>query len=137
MTINEKTRLLANGNQKPYVVQIPQEDVNNNTAIEEDFDSNALTKAELDKYINDPNWIQYRRICAMLYWFLWLVALFYGIFLVMEASNSGLCEVTFENNGSAMLYNGSSTVPPATAFGTVPGADSSGVVLRMLNQPVK
>lgn len=132
MTVNEKTRLLASENQKPYVVEMPQqEDVNNNSSIVEHVAWQALTREQMKQYEKDPDWIQIRRIFGSLYWLLWAVALICALYIAADARLSGWCELTFENNGSAMLYNGSSTLAPATSA----GADNSGVVLRMLNQP--
>lgn len=140
MTINEKTQLLPKEYQKAYVIPIPQEeDPNNNTSasIVQNYDSYALTKEELTKYIEDPFWNRVRYICFSLYWLLCIVALLCSCYLAAEALDSGLCEVV--DNGTSMLDNGtfrggSSTEPPATAINSAV-ADNSGVVLRMLNQP--
>lgn len=142
MTINEKTKLLPKEYQKSYVIPIPQEeDLNNNTSasIIQNYDSYALTKEELNKYIEDPFWNRVRYICFSLYWLLCIVALFTSCYLAAEALESGLCDLAFEGNDSSMLDNGtfngaSSTLPPATSISTA-GADNSGVVLRMLSQP--
>lgn len=143
MTINEKTKLLPKEYQKSYVIPIPQEeDPNNNTSasILQNYDSYALTKEELTKYIEDPFWNRVRFICFSLYWLLCIVALCCSCYLAAEALDSGICEVPFEANGSSMLDNGtflggSSTQPPAIPISTAAVADNSGVVLRMLNQP--
>lgn len=142
MTVNEKTKLLPKEYQKSYVIPIPQEeDPNNNTSasIHQNYDSYALTKEELNKYIDDPYWNRVRYICFSLYWLLCIVALLCSCYLAAEALDSGLCSAIIESNGSSMLDNGtfdggSSTLPPATTISTVV-ADNSGVVLRMLNQP--
>lgn len=142
MTVNEKTKLLPKEYQKSYVIPIPQEeDLNNNTSasILQNYDSYALTKEELNKYIEDPFWNRVRYICFSLYWLICIVALICSCYLAAEALDSGLCEVITESNGSSMLDNGSfdggsSTLPPTTTISTAV-ADSSGVVLRMLNQP--
>lgn len=143
MTINEKTKLLPKEYQKSYVIPIPQEeDPNNNTSdsILQNYDSYALTKEELTKYIEDPFWNRVRYICFSLYWLLCIVALCCSCYMAAEALNNGLCEVPSEGNGSSMLDNGtvqggSSTQPPAIPISTAAVADSSGVVLRILNQP--
>ncbi|XP_065077698.1 uncharacterized protein LOC135700959 [Ochlerotatus camptorhynchus] len=141
MTINEKTKLVPKENQKSYVIPIPQEeDPNNNTSasILQNYDSYALTKEELTKYIEEKFWNRVRYICFSLYWLLCIVALFCSCYL--EALDSGLCEVAFEENGTSMLNNatfggGSSTLSPPTPISMAVTDDNSGVVLRMLNQP--
>lgn len=140
MTINEKTKLLPKEYQKSYVIPIPpEEDPNNNTdsSILQNYDSYALTKDELAKYIEDPFWNRVRYICFSLYWVLCLVALFCSCYLAAEALESGLCEIPLEGNDTAMLNDGSSTIPPALISTTpaVAAADNSGVVFRLLNQP--
>lgn len=144
MTINEKTRLLPKEYQKPYVIPMPQEDLNNNTSesILREYDSYALTKEELAKYIEDPFWTRVRYICFSLYWLLCLVALLASCYLAVEALESGFCDVDIAGvNGSSMLNANGTALPPTTivpvsmAAGPIASADDSGVVLRMLSQP--
>lgn len=144
MTINEKTRLLPKEYQKPYVIPMPQEDLNNNTSesILREYDSYALTKEELAKYIEDPFWTRVRSICFSLYWLLCLVALLASCYLAVEALESGFCDVDIAGgNGSSMLNANGTALPPTTivpvSMAAVPGAaaDDSGVVLRMMSQP--
>lgn len=146
MTINEKTRLLPKEYQKPYVIPMPQEDLNNNTSesILREYDSYALTKEELAKYIEDPFWTRVRYICFSLYWLLCLVALLASCYLAVEALESGFCDVDIAgvNGSSSMLNTNGTALPPTTivpvSMAAVPGAaaaDDSGVVLRMMSQP--
>lgn len=138
MTINEKTRLLPKEYQKPYVIPMPQEDLNNNTgdSILQEYDSYALTKEELAKYIEDPFWNRVRYICFSLYWILCLVALLTSCYLAFEALESGICDVDSAGNGSAIVTNGTATIitiPTAATTGVA--ADGADVVLRMMSQP--
>lgn len=140
MTINEKTRLLPKDYQKSYVISISsqEEDLNNNTSstIIQDYDSYALTKEELAKYMEDPFWTRVRCICFSLYWLLCVVALCCSCYLAAEALDAGICDVVIDGNGSSLLDNGTlPTLPPATLPINTAAADNSGVVLRMLNQP--
>ncbi|KXJ76775.1 hypothetical protein RP20_CCG008993 [Aedes albopictus] len=139
MTINEKTRLLPKEYQKSFVIPMPQEDLNNNTSdsILQEYDSYALTKEQLAKYIEDPFWNRVRYICFSLYWILCLVALLTSCYLAFEALESGICEVDGTVNGSTTVTNGTSTIIsiPTVATSTGGADDASGVVLRMISQP--
>ncbi|XP_021693515.1 uncharacterized protein LOC110674122 [Aedes aegypti] len=137
MTINEKTRLLPKEYQKSYVIPMPQEDLNNNTndSILQEYDSYALTKEELAKYIEDPFWNRVRYICFSLYWILCLAALLASCYLAVEALENGFCEVDGLGNGSTVLAN-DTTLNPTTLVTdptTVGGVDDAGVVLRMIS----
>lgn len=152
MTVSEKTRLLPKEYQKPYVIPIPQEDLNNNTSLISEYDSYALTKAELAKYIDDPFWNRVRYICFSVYWMACLVALLISCYLAFSALENGFC-----NNAGGPI-NGDNTslidsVTSATTAGsqggtattmttdaimttmTTAAADNTGVIFRMLNQP--
>lgn len=139
MTINEKTRLLPKEYQKSYVIPMPQEDLNNNTSdsILQEYDSYALTKEQLAKYIEDPFWNRVRYICFSLYWILCLVALLTSCYLAFEALESGICEIDGTVNGSTIVTNGTSTIISIPTITTSTGGadDASGVVLRMISQP--
>lgn len=148
MTVNEKTRLLPKDYQKSYVIPISQEDINNNSSNDNnihgsdyDYDSYALTKAELTFYIDDPFWIRVRYICFSLYWLLCIVALFISCYIAVSALESGLCSTAGPsalNDGNNSLV--SSTVSPLDQTATESTiesvtAESSGVVFRLLTQP--
>ncbi|XP_053682015.1 uncharacterized protein LOC128732720 [Sabethes cyaneus] len=136
MTVNEKTRLLPQEyQQKSYVISIPQEDYNNNTttSLISEYDSCALTKEELTKYIDDPFWSRVRQICFSLYWLLCLVALAISCYIAVSALDSRFCETT--NNGT---FSGNVTTVgdmAASNSATAAATEDIGVIFRMLGQP--
>ncbi|XP_058813497.1 uncharacterized protein LOC131677618 [Topomyia yanbarensis] len=139
MTVNEKTRLLPKEYQKSHVIPIPQEDLNNNTttSLISEFDSYALTKDELAKYIDDPFWNRVRHICFSLYWLLCLVALVISCYIAVSALGSEFCDDT--TNGSSHTDN-LTNAPSAIISGTTPieivsSAGSPGVIVPLLSQP--
>lgn len=138
MTINEKTRLLPKEYQKSYVIPIPQEDLNNNTSesILREYDSYALTKEELTKYIQDPFWNRVRYISFSLYWILCLIALLTSFYIALGALDGGFCDGDIPGNSGYPTLNNGTAIPPMTNnSAAVPGSDNGGVVLRMMNQP--
>lgn len=137
MTINEKTRLLPKEYQKSYVIPMPQEDLNNNTSdsIVQEYESYALTKEELAKYIEDPFWNRVRYVCFSLYWILCLVALLTSCYIAFEALESGICDIEGTVNGSTIVTNGTSTIISVPTLASTAGTEDGGVLLRMMSQP--
>lgn len=136
MTVSEKTRLLPQEyQQKSYVISIPQEDLNNNTttSLISEYDSCALTKDELAKYIDDPFWNRVRQICFSLYWLVCLVALAISCYIAASALQTGFCEST--NNGA--FSENVTTMANTVASDSAPtiGTGDSGVIFRLLSQP--
>lgn len=137
MTINEKTRLLPKEYQKSYVITIPQEDLNNNTGeiIVSKYETYALTRDELAKYIQDPYWKRVRRICFSLYWIFCLIALLSSFYIAVEAIEGGFCDVDHVGNGYPVLNN-ATTVPPTTnGSAAITTSDNDSVILRIMDQP--
>lgn len=140
MTISEKTRLLPTEYQKSYVIPIHQEDVNNNTNLSflSEFDSNALTKDEVDKYVDDPYWVRVRNICFSIYWLLCLVALVISCYIAFSALETGYCNKAINGDSASLTENAtvaglhsSTTVVPST---TISAADKSGIVFHILSE---
>ncbi|XP_055524507.1 uncharacterized protein LOC129718110 [Wyeomyia smithii] len=136
MTVNEKTPLVPQEYQKKsYVISIPQEDYNNNTttSLISEYDTYALTKDELAKFIDDPFWNRVRQICFFLYWLICLVALAISCYIAASALEAGFCETT--NNGafSENMTTVVNTVAADSATQTATG--DIGIILRLLSQP--
>uniref|UniRef100_A0A182Q134 Solute carrier family 3 member 2 N-terminal domain-containing protein n=1 Tax=Anopheles farauti TaxID=69004 RepID=A0A182Q134_9DIPT len=111
MTINERTSLLPKEYQKTYSIAIPQDDENNNISnsiddngVLREYDSHALTKDELNKFIDDPWWIKMRYGCFATCWILCLVALAISLYIATDALQHDHC--------GAPGTNGSTVLPP-------------------------
>uniref|UniRef100_A0A182N732 Solute carrier family 3 member 2 N-terminal domain-containing protein n=1 Tax=Anopheles dirus TaxID=7168 RepID=A0A182N732_9DIPT len=97
MTINERTSLLPKEYQKTYSIAIPQDDENNNISnsidngVPREYDSYALTKDELNKFIDDPWWIKMRYGCFATCWIVCLIALAVSLYIAADALQHGQC----------------------------------------------
>lgn len=101
MTINERTSLLPKEYQKTYIIPIPQDDENNNVSnnnnntndngVLREYDSCALTKDELNKYIDDPWWIKMRYGCFAFCWIVCLIALAISLYIAADALQHDHC----------------------------------------------
>ncbi|XP_055616599.1 uncharacterized protein LOC129762397 [Toxorhynchites rutilus septentrionalis] len=143
MTVNEKTHLLSKMHQKPLVIPIPQEDLNNNNAVGLtcEYDSYALSRDELAKYIVDPFWTRVRYLCFSAYWLLCIVALIISCCIAFSALDHGFCEAGLNGDNNRLPTNNLTTtvLQISTTTGaptTIDAGDSSGVMLRMLNKPI-
>lgn len=116
MTINERTALLPKEYQKTYIIPMPQDDENNNVSndnnnnnnnttedngVLQEYDSYALTKDELNKYIDDPWWIKMRYGCFSLCWIVCLIALAISLCIAADALRNDHCGgVPLANNAT-------------------------------------
>lgn len=142
MTINERTSLLPKEYQKAYSIAMPQDDVNNNVSASLDsgvlsvYDSYALTKDELNKYITDPWWVRMRYGCFATCWIICLVALAISLYIAVDAMLHDHCGVSHGNDTLAqttLLPSSTSSIPS-----NLPGVDTSTplptIVFTLLNQ---
>uniref|UniRef100_A0A182XHL6 Solute carrier family 3 member 2 N-terminal domain-containing protein n=1 Tax=Anopheles quadriannulatus TaxID=34691 RepID=A0A182XHL6_ANOQN len=145
MTINERTTLLPKEYQKTYSIAIPQDDLNNNVSnITDDngvlceYDSYALTKDELNKYIDDPWWIKMRYCCFATCWIVCLIALAISLYIAADALQHDVCLTPLTNNGTSLgpadLSISITNAIPLVADGAVSTPPSS-IVFTLLNQP--
>ncbi|XP_058128848.1 uncharacterized protein LOC131288045 [Anopheles ziemanni] len=108
MTINERTSLLPKEYQKTYIIPIPQDDENNNVSnnnnntddngVLREYDSCALTKDELNKYIDDPWWIKMRYGCFAFCWIVCLIALVISLYIAADALQHDHCGANEAHN---------------------------------------
>lgn len=120
MTINERTSLLPKEYQKTYIIPIPQDDENNNISnnnnnmndngVLREYDSCALSKDELNKYIDDPWWIKMRYGCCVFYWTVCLIALTISLYIAADALQHDHCGA----NGAANQTQTTSFISEAT-----------------------
>uniref|UniRef100_A0A2M4AFB4 Putative alpha amylase catalytic domain family found in maltase n=1 Tax=Anopheles triannulatus TaxID=58253 RepID=A0A2M4AFB4_9DIPT len=148
MTINERTSLLPKDYQKNYIIPIPQDDENNNVSdsnnnnstdngVLQEYDSFALTKAELNKYIDDPWWIRMRYGCFVTCWIVCLVALAISLYIAGDAAQHGIC-VTRETvtNASTPVAAAVNILPPvssSTGAAATNGDQPSSIVFALLS----
>lgn len=132
MTINERTSLLPKEYQKTYSIAIPQDDENNNVSnistdngVLREYDSHALTKDELNKFIDDPWWIKMRYTCFATCWIVCLIALAISLYIAADALQHDHCGALGHSNGT--IVPGAS-VPPSTLSSTVNPPLTDGVV---------
>lgn len=146
MTINERTTLLPKEYQKTYSIAIPQDDVNNNISDSNNdngvltvYDSYALTKDELNKYIDDPWWIKMRYGCFATCWIVCLIALAVSLYIAADALQHDHCGATVANNGTSTpttLDAGSSIAGTTTnPFANTEPSTPPSIVFALLNQP--
>uniref|UniRef100_A0A182P819 Solute carrier family 3 member 2 N-terminal domain-containing protein n=1 Tax=Anopheles epiroticus TaxID=199890 RepID=A0A182P819_9DIPT len=148
MTINERTTLLPKEYQKTYSITIPQDDLNNNVSNSSDngvlceYDSYALTKDELNKYIDDPWWIKMRYGCFATCWIVCLIALGISLYIAADALQHDTCGTPLTNNGTVspavLSLPGSSIVSSSPSpLADVPAGSTppSSIVLTLLGQP--
>ncbi|XP_058129305.1 uncharacterized protein LOC131284886 [Anopheles ziemanni] len=119
MTINERTSLLPKEYQKTYIIPIPQDDENNNVSnnnnntddngVLREYDSCALTKDELNKYIDDPWWIKMRYGCFAFCWVVCLIALVISLYIAADALQHDQC-------GTEPIINGEINHTQTTSF---------------------
>uniref|UniRef100_A0A2M4CQL8 Putative alpha amylase catalytic domain family found in maltase n=1 Tax=Anopheles darlingi TaxID=43151 RepID=A0A2M4CQL8_ANODA len=148
MTINERTSLLPKDYQKNYIIPIPQDDENNNVSdsnnnsnsmdndVLREYDSFALTKAELNKYIDDPWWVRMRYGCFVTCWIVCLVALAISLYIAGDAVQHGYC-ITRETvtNASTTPVAAVNILPVSSSTGAGAGGDqpSSSIVFALLS----
>uniref|UniRef100_A0A182VYR4 Solute carrier family 3 member 2 N-terminal domain-containing protein n=1 Tax=Anopheles minimus TaxID=112268 RepID=A0A182VYR4_9DIPT len=142
MTINERTTLLPKEYQKTYSIAIPQDDVNNNISnstidngVLSEYDSYALTKDELNKYIEDPWWIKMRYGCFATCWIVCLIALGISLYIAADALQHDHCGATLTGNGTAAP---ATLIIPDTAtnpFTNVEPSTPPTIVFALLNPP--
>ncbi|XP_050085207.1 uncharacterized protein LOC126571036 [Anopheles aquasalis] len=148
MTINERTSLLPKDYQKNYIIPIPQDDENNNVSdsnnnnnnnnstidngVLREYDSFALTKAELNKYIDDPWWIRMRYGCFVTCWIVCLVALAISLYIAGDAVQHGIC-VTRETVTNASTPVAAVNILPVSSTGDTSGDQPSSIVFALLN----
>uniref|UniRef100_A0A182M2H4 Solute carrier family 3 member 2 N-terminal domain-containing protein n=1 Tax=Anopheles culicifacies TaxID=139723 RepID=A0A182M2H4_9DIPT len=143
MTINERTTLLPKEYQKTYSIAIPQDDMNNNISnstndngVLSEYDSYALTKDELNKYIDDPWWIKMRYGCFATCWIVCLIALGISLYIAADALQHDHCGDTFTGNGTSLP---SILAPVDSAsmnpFSNVEPSTPPSIVFALLNQP--
>ncbi|XP_050071400.1 uncharacterized protein LOC126559307 [Anopheles maculipalpis] len=132
MTINEKTSLLPKEYQKTYSITIPQDDVNNNISNSNNdndvlsvYDSYALTKDELNKYIDDPWWIKMRYGCFATCWIVCLIALVVSLYIAADALQHDHCGATLVNNGTS--------TPASLISDSSSSSSSSGIISTTTN----
>ncbi|XP_049285299.1 uncharacterized protein LOC125764762 [Anopheles funestus] len=149
MTINERTTLLPKEYQKTYSIAIPQDDVNNNISnstndngVLSEYDSYALTKDELNKYIDDPWWIKMRYGCFATCWIVCLIALAISLYIAADALQHDLCGASLTNNSTSaptaeLSPDSSSSISTTTnPFANVePSGTPPSIVFALLNQP--
>ncbi|XP_053659901.1 uncharacterized protein LOC128708946 [Anopheles marshallii] len=142
MTINERTTLLPKEYQKTYSIAIPQDDVNNNisNSTNDDgvlsvYDSYALTKDELNKYIDDPWWIKMRYGCFATCWIVCLIALGISLYIAVDALQHDLCGASLTNNGTAAPTTPSPDSTTTNPFANVEPSTTASIVFALLNQP--
>ncbi|XP_055599541.1 uncharacterized protein LOC129748810 [Uranotaenia lowii] len=119
MTVSEKTPLLPQEYQKSYIIPIQApEDFNNNPdpSLTEQYDSYALTKEELNKFINDPCWIRIRYVCMSIYWVVCLSALFISCFMAFTALENGFCDAAMNKSSSSSVAADNGTDVLATTI---------------------
>ncbi|XP_058457772.1 uncharacterized protein LOC131434729 [Malaya genurostris] len=136
MTVNEKTRLLPKEYQKSYVIPIPQEDLNNNTttSLINEFNSYALTKDELAKYIDDPFWSRVRQICFSLYWLLCLVALAISCYISVSASSNKFCDAISNGSQTDDLTSSSSVMTISASMEIGCNTENANIMFPLLSQ---
>lgn len=141
MTVSENTQLLPKEYQKSYVVPIPPMELNNNsrTSSNTEHGPYALSKDELTKYIDDPHWMQVRKICFSAYWLMCLIALGIACYITVSALENGFCDNAVNGGNSwrtdnvtavPVTRNNATTQPPALDM-----ADSARIIFRVLSQP--
>lgn len=145
MTINERTTLLPKEYQKTYSIAIPQDDVNNNISNSNNdngvlsvYDSFALTKDELNKYIDDPWWIKMRYGCFATCWIVCLIALAVSLYIAADALQHDHCGASLTNNGTSTptsLIPGSSINSTTNPFANTEPSTPPSIVFALLNQP--
>ncbi|XP_035894745.1 uncharacterized protein LOC118504418 [Anopheles stephensi] len=146
MTINERTSLLPKEYQKTYSIAIPQDDVNNNVSNSNDdngvlsvYDSYALTKDELNKYIDDPWWIKMRYGCFATCWIVCLIALGVSLYIAADALQHDHCGASLVNNGTSTPTTtpipGSSINSTTNPFANTEPSTPPSIVFALLNQP--
>lgn len=124
MTINERTSLLPKEYQKTYIIPIPQDDENNNVSnnnnntddngVLREYDSCALTKDELNKYIDDPWWIKMRYGCFAFCWIVCLIALAISLYIAADALQHDHCGTEPITDGKINQTQTTSFVSEAT-----------------------
>uniref|UniRef100_A0AAG5CVW1 Solute carrier family 3 member 2 N-terminal domain-containing protein n=1 Tax=Anopheles atroparvus TaxID=41427 RepID=A0AAG5CVW1_ANOAO len=149
MTIDETTSLLPKEYQKTHIIPIPQDDENNNLSsnnnnaddngVLREYDSYALTKDELNKFIGDPWWIKMRYGCFAICWIVCLIALAISLYIAADALQHDHCGVIPATDNDV---NHTQTPLPATVSEATEGALSivgsatapSSVVFALLTQ---
>ncbi|XP_058059786.1 uncharacterized protein LOC131210542 [Anopheles bellator] len=145
MTINERTSLLPKDYQKTYIIPIPRDDENNNSSdgnnndnsVLREYDSCALTKAELNKYIDDPWWIKMRYGCFAFCWIVCLVALAISLYIAADALQHDICGTAQVSNATTQMSTtpaSSSGVPGVSANPPTAGESPPSVVFALLSQ---
>ncbi|XP_040159106.1 uncharacterized protein LOC120897938 isoform X2 [Anopheles arabiensis] len=100
-------------------------------------DSYALTKDELNKYIDDPWWIKMRYCCFATCWIVCLIALAISLYIAADALQHDVCLTPLTNNGTSLGpadLSISTNAIPLVADGAVSTPPSS-IVFTLLNQP--
>ncbi|XP_052889615.1 uncharacterized protein LOC128297938 [Anopheles moucheti] len=142
MTINERTTLLPKEYQKTYSIAIPQDDVNNNISnstndngVLSEYDSYALTKDELNKYIDDPWWVKMRYGCFATCWIVCLIALGISLYIAADALRHDVCGASLANNATVAPTTTSPDSPTTNPFANVEPSTPATIVFALLNQP--
>uniref|UniRef100_A0A182IMS9 Solute carrier family 3 member 2 N-terminal domain-containing protein n=1 Tax=Anopheles atroparvus TaxID=41427 RepID=A0A182IMS9_ANOAO len=93
-----------------------------------------MTKAELNKYIDDPWWINLRYRCSAFCWFVCLLALAISLFIAADALQHDPCGLMAETNNDV---NDTQTPSLATALeatddgNCVPSTFNTGYLKRL------
>lgn len=144
MTINERTSLLPKEYQQTYIIPIPQDDENNNVSnnnnntddngVLREYDSHALTKDELNKYIDDPWWIKMRYGCFATCWIVCLLALAVSLYIAADALRNDPCGAPI-TNGDTNRSTQTTATPfvSGVALNDAPSTPTS-VVFALLTQ---
>uniref|UniRef100_A0A182KGX8 Solute carrier family 3 member 2 N-terminal domain-containing protein n=1 Tax=Anopheles christyi TaxID=43041 RepID=A0A182KGX8_9DIPT len=99
-------------------------------------DSYALTKDELNKYIDDPWWIKMRYCAFATCWIVCLVALGISLYIAADALQHDTCNTPLTNNNGtsvpAALTISTTSMPLADVTASTP---PTSIVFALLSQP--